>query len=92
MLFWLEEESANRSIWKEISAKYWLHKGKKVLDTVKHWSKSNGTLRAYDKANNSYNHRQGRIGRGADLVARLEKGLESLGKGLGEHGTTKYRY
>jgi baculoviral IAP repeat-containing protein 6 len=35
ILFWLEEESANRSVWKEISAEYWLRKGKKVLDTVK---------------------------------------------------------
>ena len=91
MLFWLEEENAKRSVWNEISVEYWLHKGKKVLGNVKQWSKGNDALRAYDKANNSYNDRWGRTGQGTDLVARLEKGLRSTGKGLGEQGTMKYR-
>jgi hypothetical protein len=32
MLFWLESEKAKKSVWKDISARYWMHNGKLVLD------------------------------------------------------------
>ena len=82
MLFWLESEKGKKSVWKDISAKYWLHNGKRVLNNVKQCSRSNTLLRAYDwDIDNSNSSRAWRrIKRGVDLVARLEKGLGSLGK------------
>ena len=69
MLFWLENETIKRSVWKDISAMYWKHNGNEVLDSVKQRARSNKALRAYDKDNQGRN--------GVDLVARLEKRLGS---------------
>lgn len=94
MLFWLESEKGKKSVWKDISARYWLHNGKRVLESVRQSLRSNTLLRNYDKKfNGSESSRARERGkRGEDLVARLEKAIGSLGAVTGEQRQNKYRY
>jgi hypothetical protein len=95
MLFWLESEKAKKSVWKDISVRYWLHNGRRVLDNVRRCSRSNTLLRrAYEKridGSVSFSAR-GMGKRWVDLVSMLEKALGSLGTGIDDQGQTKYRY
>jgi hypothetical protein len=74
MPYWLTSEKARKGIWGEISRKYWMMEGGKVLRALKEAAGSNKLLRGYDLTVVDP-HEQGK-GKGRDLIRMLEKALE----------------